>query len=348
MTMKLTPEEIARIISGELEQPKGAPAAGKIIITGAAGLKEASGTDVSYFSDSRFTGDLHKTKAGAVIISSGIPGFEKIKESIGVPLIKVKNALLSFTLILEILEKERSVRQEGVHKTAIVSKTAKLGSGVSVGAHCVVEENAFIGGGSVIFPQVYVGQNVKIGKNSKIYPQVVIRENVSIGENTIIHSGSVLGSDGFGYIKNGTLHKKIPQIGRIEVGDNVEIGANVAIDRATTGATVIGSGTKIDNLVHIAHNVRIGKNCLILGQVAVAGSSVLGDNVTLAGQSGVTDHANVGANVTVAGKSGVIGDIPDGQVVSGFPARPHRENMKTQAILHRLPDIIKSLKEKNK
>ena len=203
-----------------------------------------------------------------------------------------------------------------------------------------------IGEGTAIFPQCYIGKNAKIGTQSLFYPQVVLREECEVGDRCIVHPGTVIGSDGYGFVWNPSQnrHHKIPQIGRVILEEDVEVGANVTIDRATLGETRIGAGTKIDNLVQIAHNVRTGKNCLIIAQVGISGSTRIGNQVTLAGQVGVAGHITIGDGAIIAGKSGVMGNIPEKSIYFGYPARPHREAMKLQALFGKLPEFFESLK----
>jgi UDP-3-O-[3-hydroxymyristoyl] glucosamine N-acyltransferase len=197
----------------------------------------------------------------------------------------------------------------------------------------------------VLYPGVYVGEGSTIGEGTIIYPNVTIRENVTIGKNSIIHAGAVIGSDGFGYVFENGQHYKIPQVGGVVVEDNVEIGANVSIDRATLGNTIIATGTKIDNLVQIAHNVKIGQNCIIVAQTGISGSSVLGNGVILAGQVGIVDHVTLADRVMIGAKSGVSNDIQEAGAYSGIPAIPHKVWLKAQALYAKLPELAKRLRE---
>jgi UDP-3-O-[3-hydroxymyristoyl] glucosamine N-acyltransferase len=238
---------------------------------------------------------------------------------------------------------------QGVHKSALLGKDVKLGKNAALGAYVVVDDGAQIGDNAVIYPGCFIGRQAKIGNNVLIYPNVSIRERVSIGNNVIIHSGTVIGSDGFGFVEVNGKHHKIPQVGTVEICDDVEIGANVTIDRARFDKTVIGRGTKIDNLVQIAHNVVIGENCLIVAQVGISGSTTIGNNVILAGQAGLVGHITVGDKARVTAKSGVIKSIPAGAMFAGYPARPFLENQKSHAHVHNLPkmfDLVKELKKK--
>jgi UDP-3-O-[3-hydroxymyristoyl] glucosamine N-acyltransferase len=221
----------------------------------------------------------------------------------------------------------------------------KLGQNVSIGAHTVIESGVQIGDQTQIGPLCFIGKDTIIGKNTKLYPHVTVREETQIGNQVILHSGAVVGSDGFGYATRGGIHHKIPQIGTVEIGDDVEIGANVTIDRATLGKTIIGKGSKIDNLVQIAHNVQIGEGCILVSQAGVAGSSQLGKYVTLAGQVGVVGHVKLGDQVIAAAQSGIPNDVPAGSVVFGSPARPIQEERKIQVIIGKLPKIYEEFKK---
>jgi UDP-3-O-[3-hydroxymyristoyl] glucosamine N-acyltransferase len=242
------------------------------------------------------------------------------------------------------LERARVKHPRGISTQAAIDPTVKLGAGVAIGPFAVIENGAVIGDGTVIYSGCFIGANSKVGKNSILYPNVVIREEITVGDRAIIHSGTVLGSDGYGFATIEGKHQKIPQIGRVVVEDDVEIGANVTVDRATTGETRIGAGTKIDNLVHIAHNVRIGRDCLIVAQVGISGSTTIGNRVTLAGQVGVVGHVHIGDGAIITAQSGIMNDVAPGEVLFGSPARLHREAMKLQAIFGKLPEIYSAIK----
>ncbi len=233
---------------------------------------------------------------------------------------------------------------KGIHATAVIGENASFGPNASVHALAFIGDNVTLGDNCVIYPFAYVGDNVTLGNNCVIYPQVVLHDDTEIGNGVVIHSGSVLGTDGFGYMFIENRHYKIPQIGRVIVEDDVEIGANVTIDRARTGSTRIGAGTKIDNLVHIGHNVSVGKNCVIVAQVGVSGSVEIGDGVILAGQVGIKDHVKIGDGSIVAAKTGVIGDLPPQSFVSGMYGRPHGPEMRAQAVYSKLPELYKQIR----
>ena len=251
----------------------------------------------------------------------------------------------SYTKLLNSIAIEKEKHPSGISKNSAVSASAVINKNISIGDFSVISENAEIGSNTIIYPNCYIGRNVKIGEHCLIYPNVTIREDIIVGNNVIIHSGTVIGSDGFGYVPENNTLKKIPQIGIVEIGDNVEIGANVTIDRATTGKTLIGKGTKIDNLVQIAHNVQIGENSIIVAQVGISGSTKIGNGVTIAGQAGLIGHVTIGDGAIVAAQAGVIGDVPPKETVSGYPARPHKQAMKLYALIQKLPELFEELKK---
>ena len=233
----------------------------------------------------------------------------------------------------------------GVDPAARVAASARLGDGAAVGAFAHVGERVVLGRNAVVHPGVYLGDDVTVGDDCEFFPNVVVRERVTIGSRVTIHAGSVLGTDGFGYRWDGSRHAKVPQIGTIVVEDDVEIGSCACVDRAKFGATRIGRGTKIDNLVQIGHNVRVGPHCILVGQSGMAGSVKLGAGVILGGQSAVRDHVTMGDGAMLAGCSGVMEDVPPKAVVSGLPALPHRQNLREQAALRKLPDLVTQIRK---
>jgi UDP-3-O-[3-hydroxymyristoyl] glucosamine N-acyltransferase len=334
--MRKTLKEIAGLIEGEVIGDS------SVVITGANGIKEAESGDITFLSNPKYYSFLNSTSASAVITSREI--FETNK-----PVIRTNNPSLAFTKVISLIKADAIDHPKGMPASAILGKNVKLGKNVSLGAYAVVGDNTRIGDNSIVYPGVFIGSDVSLGANTLIYTNVSIREKCIAGNNVIIHSGTVIGSDGFGFVAIEGKHYKIPQVGVVEIGDDVEIGANVTIDRARFGKTFIGAGTKIDNLVQIAHNVTIGKNCLIVAQVGISGSTIIGDNVILAGQVGLVGHITIGDNVIVTAQSGVSKSIPANVIISGSPARPNMENQRIVACTHNLPKLfglVKKLKKR--
>ncbi len=329
--MEKTLAELAKLIGGRADGDA------STVITGIAGIREAKRGDITFLANRKYTPLLADCRASAVVVSRDVNGTP-------IPSIKVKNPDMAFAKIVEAFAPEPPRFYKGIHPTVVLGEDVTIGKDVSVQAFSVVQDAAEIGDSTIIYPGVYIGHAAKIGKNCQIYPRVVIRERCIIGDNCIIHAGTVVGSDGFGFSTVSGVHHKIPQIGIVQIDDDVEIGANVAIDRARFGKTHIGRGTKIDNLVQIAHNVTIGANSFIVAQAGIAGSTSVGENVILAGQAGIDGHRHVGNNVVIAAKAGVTKDIPDNSLVSGFPAQPHERELKVQAILRKLPDLVNQIK----
>jgi UDP-3-O-[3-hydroxymyristoyl] glucosamine N-acyltransferase len=327
----MTLGELARLVDGEIT---GDP---QTAIAGINGIREARRGDITFIANRRYAHLLADCQASAVVVGADVGASP-------IPAIRVKNPDLAFATIVEAFAPEPPDLARAIHPTAIVGRDACIGANVGIHAYSVVESGARVGDGTIIYPQVYIGHNAAIGANCLIYPQVVIRERCTVGDNCIIHSGTVIGSDGFGFSTVSGVHHKIPQIGIVEIGDDVEIGANVTIDRARFGRTKIGRGTKIDNLVQIAHNVEVGPHSLIIAQAGIAGSTRIGQNVILAGQSGVDGHRIIGDNVVVGAKAGVTHDIPSNVFVSGFPAHSHPKELKIQAIVRRLPELVEHVK----
>ena len=234
--------------------------------------------------------------------------------------------------------------EPGIHPTAIVELDAHIGEGVTIREFCHIGHHAHIGNGVVLYPHVVIGDGAQIGDNSVLYPSVVINHHVNIGQRVRIHSGSVLGGDGFGYVMDGGKHRKVPQVGTVIIEDDVEIGANVCIDRATMGATRVGAGTKIDNLVQVAHNVQIGRNCILCGQVGLSGSVIIEDDAVLAGQAGLRDHVKIGKGATIGAQGGIMHDVKAGDFVTGSPGVPHKEFLRMEAAARKLPEALRSLR----
>ena len=324
-------KELAELVEGDLE---GDP---KLRISGVADIADAQEGDIVFAETPRFLEEARKSQASAII------AYRDARNS-GKPTIAVANPRYAFARVLEVFSPPKT-RESGIHPTSIVGQGASIGDNPSIGFNVCIGRNTSIGSDAWIYPLVFIGDNVRLGDNCIIYPLVAIHDGATIGNDVIVHSGAVIGADGFGYTKVGGGHYKMPQIGTVVIGDDVEIGANVTIDRARTGKTVIGRGTKIDNLVHIAHNVKIGENCIVVAQVGISGSVDIGDRVVLAGQAGLKDHITVGDDTVICARAGVIGNIGSGEFVSGYPARPHKEQMRIQAAQQRLPALLRLVKD---
>lgn len=313
---------------------------GNTSITGIAGIKEAEKGDITFLSHVSFQKHLKDTKASAIIIGEGID-FKGITDQ---NCIFVKNPALAYAVVAEMFNTREHKKKGAVSELASVAKTAKIAKGTYVAPYVHIEEGVVIEKNVTVYPFVYIGENVTIGAGTKIYPNVTIYDGVKIGKDVSIHGGTVIGSDGFGYVWDGKKHAKIPQLGTVEIEDDVEIGANVTIDRASLGKTVIKRGAKIDNLVQIAHNVTVGENSIIVAQVGIAGSATIGKNVILAGQTGVRDHVTVGNNVKAGGRTGITKDVPDNMLIMGTPHMPFKEWAKLQGYLNLLPQLFSKIR----
>lgn len=333
--MKKTLKEIAEFIGGEVVGNE------DLIITGVCGIKEAVPGDLTFLSNLKYQPFMDKTGASAIITSLDITSAVK-------PIIRVENPSVAFTKAVALFSSCDVRRPAGIHETAFIGKEVTLGKDVALGPYVVVEDNVSIGDNTVIYSGTFIGHHSKIGVSSLIYPNVSIREYVEIGSRVVIQSGTVIGSDGFGFVNMDGIYQRIPQIGIVVIEDDVEIGANVTIDRARFEKTVIGKGTKIDNLVQIAHNVIIGESSVIVAQVGIAGSARLGKGVTVAGQAGVAGHICVGDGAIVAGKAGATKDVPANTFVSGFPARNHKSAIRVNACMQNLPRLFEKVAELTK
>lgn len=327
--MQKTLEEIAQIVDGKITGEA------STIIRGVKNIALAGPEDIT-FAVEPYINEAEACQAGAVIIPEDIEGFFKTA-------VRVKAPRLAFAKLLEVFTPPIHI-ERGVSSQAQIGKDVKLGANVSIMPFVVIADNVEIGDNVVLYPHTYIGQYVSIGKDTLIYPNVTVREFCKIGERVIIQSSSVIGGDGFGFVTKDGKHTKVPQIGNVIIEDDVEVGALVGIDRATMGSTVVGQGTKIDNLVHIGHNCEIGANNLIVAQTGIAGSTVSGHNVTFGGQTGVVGHIHIGSNTILAARSGPIADIPEGVFYAGFPARPHQEWLRMEAAAKRLPEMRKQIK----
>jgi UDP-3-O-[3-hydroxymyristoyl] glucosamine N-acyltransferase len=334
--MKKTLKEIARIVGGEVV---GDP---NVILTGVCGIREAKKGDITFVANRRYVSLIDETEASAILVPLDIEIASK-------PLIRTKDPSLAFSKIMAEWYPIVIKHPRGIHKTAVVAKSAKIARGVAIGPYAIIEDDVEIGANSIIYGGCFVGHDTKIGCNCLFWPNVSIRERVTIGNKVSVQSGTVIGAEGFGYTNADGVYQLLPQIGTVVIEDEVEIGANVTIDRARFDKTFIGKGTKIDNLVQIAHNVVIGKNSIIIAQAGISGSTHIGDNVTIAGQAGLVGHITIGDGAICAAQAGVTKSVLPKTIVSGYPARPHEEAKRINAYIQRLPDLaetVKNLKKK--
>ncbi|HLB05979.1 MAG TPA: UDP-3-O-(3-hydroxymyristoyl)glucosamine N-acyltransferase [Thermodesulfobacteriota bacterium] len=332
--MEKTLRELAELAGGEIAGN------GDTVLRGVAPLEAATEGDITFIASSKHAESLRTTSASAVIVPPEI-------QIEGKNLLITRNPQLAFAKILSIYASKPDIR-EGIDKRGFIGRNPKIGKNVTVYPFVYIGDNAEIGDRTVIRPGTYIGNGCRLGEDVTVYPNATIMEGCIIGNRVIIHPGAVIGSDGFGFARDGKKHYKIPQIGIVQIDDDVEIGANTTIDRASFGKTWIKRGTKIDNLVQVAHNDVIGEDCILVAQSGIAGSCKLGSNVILGGQVGVGDHINIGDNVMVAGQAGVTSDIPDNQVMSGYPTIPHREWLKASLTFPHLPEMRKSINELKK
>lgn len=333
MTNEASVSELALLVSGEVRGSTD-------LVVRRVSVVDVGGDDAIVLAENKRYFDRASSVGAACILTKRGLG----EPASGCAAIWVADPKRAFIRILEFFRRAEPLPPVGVGPGAVLERGVTLGRSVAIGANSYVGESASLGDDCVLFPNVCVGSGASIGEGSRLYPGVVIYPGCRIGRRVTIHAGTVIGADGFGYVPDECGLKKCPHLGSVEIGDDVEIGANSAVDRAKIGATVIGRGTKIDNLVHIAHNVRIGSGCAIVALSGIAGSVVIGDGVTLAAQSGVSDHVSIADGCVVAARGGVIGDLEAGKTVSGFPARDHKQQMRMQAVQARLPEMIERLR----
>lgn len=335
MQIRKTLKEIAQTVNGEVVGDE------NTVITGVCGIKEAGPGDITFLANPKYAALMEITQASAIITSRYVKPLNK-------PIIRTDNPSLAFVKIVSLVAPDELKRPAGIHPTAILGKDVKLGKKVGIGAYVVIEDGVSIGDETIIYPNSFIGHSTSIGCGCLIYSHVSIRERISIGNRVIIHSGAVIGSDGFGFVKVEGVHQKIPQIGIVQIEDDVEIGANVTIDRARFDKTIVGRGTKIDNLVQVAHNVVIGEGSIIAAQAGISGSTQLGRGVVLAGQVGLVGHINIGDGAIVAAQSGVSKSVPAGTTVWGYPAKPMNVAKKINACVQKLPALFDTISELKK
>ena len=331
--MKMTLGQIAKLVDGRLAGDA------SVVVEGAANLEGARATDVTFAVEPHIQ-EAKAVKAAAILLPEGVEEFP-------IPSVYVADPRAAFAKLLEAFTPPLSFPQ-GVSDLAYVAPEARVAKDATVMPFAVVDAHAVIASGATIYPHVYIGQYATVGEGAVVYSGATVREYCRIGKRVVIHSAAVIGADGFGFTTENGVHTKVPQVGNVVVEDDVEIGAHVGVDRATTGSTVIGRGTKIDNLVHIGHNCHIGENNIIVAQTGISGSTSTGPNVTFGGQCGTVGHIHIGGNSMYAARSGVIADMPDGYIGAGFPVQTHQEWLRMQSALRKLPALMKRLKELEK
>lgn len=345
---------VRRATAGDIAALLGAELVGdaRTLITGVAGIESAKPGAILFIESEAMLQTAFDSQAAAIIAPEYVA--QNVRDALKAtdgktakPTLLTKNPRLAFAKVMEYFQ-PKPLRVAGIHPTAVVEDDVYMGENVTIGAHCYVGHQARIGDNCVLHPNVYVGDGAQISEDCVLYPGVVVEHQVHVGKRVLVHSGSVLGSDGFGYVIDAGKHRKVPQIGTVIIEDDVEIGANVCIDRATIGATRVGEGTKIDNLVHIAHNVQIGKNCILCGQVGVSGSVIVEDSVMMAGQAGLADHVSIGKGAILGAKAGIMADVAAGDFVLGSPAISQRDFMKREASSRKLPTTTRALRNLEK
>jgi UDP-3-O-[3-hydroxymyristoyl] glucosamine N-acyltransferase len=328
----LTAASIAALVSGQLVGDREA------VVSAIAPLDRAGPTDLSFLAAERYAPQFAESRVGVVLIAPELANAAGPART-RIVVAKPHEALLR---VLPQLYRE-PIAEAGVHASARLGRGARVGIGASVGAGAVLGDGCDIGEGSVVGANVVIGPGVAVGARCKLFPNVTVYAGSRLGDRVSIHSGAVIGSDGFGYVYQDNAHQKIPHVGGCIIENDVEIGANTTIDRGSIGDTVIGAGTKIDNLVQVGHNVRIGRLCLVMAHAGIAGSAVIEDGVIIAGQAGLAGHIRIGKGARIAGQAGVFSDIPPGESWSGYPARPHKEALRAQAALFKLTRILRPL-----
>lgn len=330
--LELTAAQIAEIVGGRLA---GNP---EIPVSGVNGIAEAGPGDLVFVRGRRYFDKLESTRARVVLVPEEVPGCTLTQIIVG-------NPDLAFVQVLERVSECRVPHPTGIHPSAVIGEGAVLGTDVAIDANVRIAARASIGDRAVLYAGVYVGAEAQIGPDCVVYPNTTIREHCELGARCIIHANTVIGSDGFGFVPGPEGWFKIPQVGRVVLGDDVEVGSNTAIDRATFGITRIGRGTKIDNLVQIGHNVQVGEHCVIAGKVGIAGSASIGNRVRIGAQAGINGHIEIGDGASIGARAGVTASVPAGATVSGFPAIDHNQQRRVMVAQTHLPEIGRRLRQ---
>ncbi len=332
----LTASEIADIVGARVIGD------GSVVLTGVASIDGAGPGDLTFLANSRYEKFLSSTGASAIVLPVQ---YESSALVAGKTILLAENAYGAFAGALSLFGTGTETIAMGVDARACVAETASLGEDVAIGPCAVIMGGASIGSRTVVHAGAYIGSDCVVGEDCVIFPNATLKHSVTLCDRVFVHSGTVIGSDGFGFAWDGECHRKVPQIGTVIVEDDVEIGANSCIDRATIGATRIGRGTKVDNLVQIAHNVEIGQSSIVVAQVGVSGSTRIGNGVVLAGQAGIAGHLEIGDRAVIAAQAGVMSDVPAGEQVSGYPARKHSLSKQLNARVQNLPALFKRMKD---
>jgi UDP-3-O-[3-hydroxymyristoyl] glucosamine N-acyltransferase len=338
--MQFTAQQIALIVSGTIE---GNP---DTTVTSFGKIEEATAGQLSFLANPKYNDYLYTTKASLIIVSESL----QLQKNITATLIRVKDAYSAFATLLTTYQNLKAQQKKGIETPSHIASTATLGDNVYIGAFAYIGEKVAIGNNTKIFPGVYIAENVRIGNNTTIHAGVKIYEDCVIGNDVIIHAGTVVGSDGFGFAPQPDgSYQKVPQIGNVIIEDQVEIGANTTIDRATMGSTIIKKGVKLDNLIQIAHNVEIGSQTVIAAQTGISGSTKLGQKIMIGGQAGIAGHLTIADGVKIAGGAGVTKNLDgEGKSYAGFPAEDAKQSLKTQVYTRQLPELEKRVKELEK
>lgn len=329
--MELTAETIAGHLGGQVVGNK------ELVLTGFAPATLAKPGDLTFAENASFFAKAEQSEASAVLVDQDFTSEKKV-------IIKVANSRIAFAQALPLFFPD-PVIPPGVHPTAVIAATAQVDPTANIGAHCVIGDGAKIGAGVVLHPRVTIGPECEIGAGSVLFPGVTIYHRCQLGCRVRVHASTVVGSDGFGYVFDQGEHRKVPQVGNVIIHDDVELGASVTVDRGTLGPTVIGKGTKVDNLVQIGHNVQIGEHCIVVAQVGIAGSTKIGNHTQIGGQVGIAGHLKIGDHVQIAAQSGVMHDIPSDEKWFGAPAQPDRKAKRMLLAIQQLPRLMKRVSE---
>lgn len=332
--MEFTAATIAGFLKGEIE---GNP---ETVVNNIAKIEEGFKGALSFLANPKYEHYIYTTQSSIVLVNKTFNPSSKVEAT----LIRVENAYEAFASLLQLVDQARP-RKKGIHPTAIIESSAKIGTDVYIGPYAYIGENCRVDDGSSVYPHVYIGDNTMIGKKCTLYSGVKIYHDCILGEGCTVHAGSVIGSDGFGFApQSETEFMKIPQIGNVVLEDHVEIGANVAIDRATMGSTIIRKGVKIDNLVQIGHNVEVGENTVMAGQTGIAGSTKVGKNCMFGGQVGIAGHLKIADGTKIGAKAGVPGDVKkENSIILGSPAIDHKDFLRSSVIFRKLPEVVSKI-----